>query len=155
MMPRFIWLWVMIWIFASGASHLGQAAEPGTAGAQVAEKEGVIVGHALPRAGGGWYGLIVDGGRVRLNYYDEKKKPTLAAHLRAVLRVKPPGRNADRDVMLPSGDGLSLVANRPVSPPWLFTVSITLIQPDESVGDTVVFNYNHSEVIANAAKVAP
>ncbi|TAG33128.1 MAG: hypothetical protein EAZ36_01190 [Verrucomicrobia bacterium] len=152
---RFNRVWVLIWLLAVGSAPFGQAAEPTQPAGEASEKEGVIVGHSLPRADGGWFGLIVEGGRVRLNYYDAMKKPTAVTHLRAALRLNPPGKQTERDVMLPSADGLSLVANRPQTAPWNFTLTITLIQQDESPGETITFTYRHADVIANAPKAAP
>lgn len=108
--------------------------------------DGVIIGEPIARTDGRWMGLTMEGPKLRLNFYNEKKHPEVVDVLRAVIRIDPAGRRAERDVMNPSGDGLALVANKPIRAPWVFKVYVTLINADENAGQTFVVDFNRSEV---------
>lgn len=105
-------------------------AKPG-AKAKPTEKKEVeepkIPGITVTRANGAFLGLEVVGGNFKLSFYDAKKKPMSPDVTRATARwpnSRGPGDN--RTVLNPS-DG-ALIGNKPVLPPLIFNVYITLLE---------------------------
>jgi hypothetical protein len=93
------------------------------------EVEPVIPGANLTRANGTFLGLEVIGGKFKLTFYDKKKKPMAVDVTRANARW-PNKRSAtagDYRTVL-NGSGTALVGERPVQPPYVFNVYLTLLQ---------------------------
>jgi hypothetical protein len=105
-------------------------AKPGAKAKPVVKKaaeEPKIPGVTIARANGTFLGLEVVGGNFKLSFYDAKKKPMAVDVTRATARwpnTRGPGDN--RTVLNSSGN--ALVGNKPVIPPFNFTVYITLLQ---------------------------
>ncbi|MFH1499234.1 MAG: hypothetical protein ABII82_15575 [Verrucomicrobiota bacterium] len=127
---------------------------PRTPAADVAEEVpmGAITGQPIARDDGRWFGLTMVGPKLQLNFYDQNKQPEPADRIRGVVRIDPPGRNEERDVMNPVGDGTALITNRPVRAPWVFKVIITLIDADQEAAETLVVHFNRSEADAMTAQ---
>ena len=110
---------------------------PATApGGKAAEKPAApapkIEGVAVQRANGTWVGLAVEGGNLKLRFYDKDKKPAQPDAARAAARWSPIGKTgAQRVVLNPAGD--LLTAPQFVSPPLIFRVFITLLSSDDKV----------------------
>lgn len=92
------------------------------------EQEGKIEGVVIPR-GTGFMGIQVVNSAFKLSFYDEKKKPVAPDVDRAALRWDPRYKvGEERVVLLPSGDGKSLSADKNIRPPYNFKLFITLIK---------------------------
>lgn len=125
---------------------------PATASAEAEVPMGAITGQPIARDDGRWLGLTMVGPKLQLNFYDENKQPEQADRIRGVVRINPPGRKDERDMMNPTGDGTALVTNKPVRAPWVFQVIITLIDADGEAVETLVQNFNRTEADAMTAK---
>jgi len=113
------------------------------------EEEGVVVGIAIARPDGRWLGLTMEGLSLRLTFYDAKKKPEPVDVRRGGVRWKPPTiPEFERAVLNPAPDGVSLVANRPIRKPWVFTVSLVLVGDNDEVVES------YQVPLSNAAAVA-
>lgn len=89
-------------------------------------EEPKIPGVTIPRANGTFLGLEVVGGNFKLSFYDAKKKPIAPDVTRATARwPNPRGPGDNRAVLNSSGN--ALVGNKPVLPPLIFNVYITLL----------------------------
>ena len=94
-----------------------------------AAEEPKIAGTEIKRADGTYLGLELSGGNFKLSFYDAKKMPMDPDVTRATARwpnTRGPGDN--RTVLNPSGRGL--IGNKPVLPPFTFTVYITLLKEE-------------------------
>lgn len=86
-----------------------------------------IPGHVINRPNGTFLSLEVVGGNFRLTFYDKKHKKMVVDVTRAIARwnnTKGPGDN--RTVL--NGSGTTLVGSKPVLPPFVFNVYLTLLQ---------------------------
>lgn len=93
------------------------------------EEEPKIPGTTIVRPGGTFLGLEVVGGQFKLSFYDKKKKPETVDVTRATARwPNPRGPGDYRTVLNPSGQ--ALVGSKPVTPPYVFNVYLTLLQGD-------------------------
>lgn len=145
---------LLVLLFAAPVVHAqtAPAAKPAEAAAGEEKPTGAITGMPIARADGRWFGLTMEGPKLKLNFYDDHKMPEKADRVRAVLRVDPVTRKEERDAMNPSPDGTALVANKPVRAPWVFKVYITLINADESAAETLVLDFNRDDADAATAK---
>lgn len=108
---------------------------------QEKEPEVVLPGSVLPY-GDGWMSLSLDNGTFLLAFYDAEKKPIPAPFARATARWSSPLRTSEQRLVLnPSADGLSLVGNKPVRPPYTFKVYLVGVAQDESVGGSYVIDF--------------
>ena len=114
---------------------------PSTPAAAEEEAEPQLPGSVIARPGGGFLSLTVDGLNFKLSFYDAKKKPVDADAIRALARWDPPGRDQQRSVLNPSGDGKSLTGNVQVRPPYVFKVFLTLIGSDEKAVESHVVDF--------------
>ncbi len=137
-----------VFLFGSVSVMQAQTAAPAVPAAEAEVPEGTIVGDPVSRADGRWLGLTMEGPKLQLNFYDKNKQPEKADRIRGVVKIDPPGRRAERDVMNPTSDGMALVCNKPIRAPWVFNVYITLIDEDGNADDTLVVNFNRSEATA-------
>ncbi len=105
------------------------------------EEEGKIPGVAIPRANGTWLGLRVENNVFVLSFYTAKKKPAAADAARASARWNPPQKTGSAFAILtPSGTG-SLTGNKPVTPPRIFKVYLTLLAEDGTVLESFAVDY--------------
>ena len=93
------------------------------------EEEPKIDGVTIPRSQGGFLGLSVDNGTFKLSFYDENKKAVAADVTRATARWNASHKiGDDRTVLNPGPDGKSLIGGKPVRPPFVFKVFLTLLK---------------------------
>ncbi len=105
--------------------------------------EGKIEGVAISRADGTWLGLSIRNQCFRLAFYDAHKMPVVPDCVRAVARWhSKTKRFPDMTVLLPGSDGVSLVGNRYVQPPYAFRVFLTLIGPGDAVLGSYTVDYH-------------
>lgn len=86
-----------------------------------------IPGTEIPRANGTFLGLEVVGGNFKLTFYDKKKKPMSIDVTRATARWPNPRAPGDNRTVL-NGSGTALVGSKPVLPPFIFNVFLTLLK---------------------------
>lgn len=96
---------------------------------EVVVEEPKIPGTTIPRANGTFLGLEVVGGNFKLSFYDKKKKLMPIDVTRATARWpnKKAATAGDNRTVL-NGSGTALVGAKPVVPPLVFNVYITLLQ---------------------------
>ncbi|MBI3885698.1 MAG: hypothetical protein HY302_08235 [Opitutae bacterium] len=100
-----------------------QASEP------AAVEEPKIPGVVIPRPDGSFLGISIDGGTFKLAFYDKKKKAVDVDVTRATARWPAKYKIGDeRTVLNLSGDGKSLVGGKPVRPPYVFKLWLTLLK---------------------------
>ena len=110
------------------AATAATAAKPAVKKPEVAP---VIPGQTVNRANGTFLGLQVINGNFVLSFYDKKKKPMAPDVTRASARW-PNLRSAttgDNRAVL-NREGNALVGNKPVVPPLVFTLRLSLLQGD-------------------------
>lgn len=91
------------------------------------EEEPKIPGITLARAKGGFLGILVENGKFKLSFYDEKKKPAKADVTRATARWPVQYKTGDeRAVLNPDGDGTALTSPKFVRPPYAFKLYLFL-----------------------------
>ncbi len=86
-----------------------------------------IPGMVLNRPNGNFLGLEVVGGNFKLTFYDKKHKPMAVDVTRANARWNNPKKSGDDRTVL-NGSGTALVGAKPVMPPYVFNVYLTLLQ---------------------------
>jgi len=111
-----------------------------------AEKEYKIEGVEVPRGARGFLGVQIVSGAFKISFYDSKKKPIPADVNRALLRWDPKYKvGQERLVLTASEDGKSLTSPKPIRPPYLFKLFITLTkdasETAEPVGETYVIDF--------------
>lgn len=108
-------------------------AAPAAAGANAsAEKEEPkIDGIAIARAQGGYIGVTIEGVRMRVTFYDEKKKKVAPDVARIMARWDPPriASGFRTCVLLPDGPH-SLLSPDHFRPPYTYQVFMTLIKAE-------------------------
>ncbi len=101
----------------------------------------MLPGSVVPH-GDGWLSLSLSGGTFRLGCYDANKQPIDMPFARATARWNSTLRTSEQRLVLnPSGDGKTLKGNRPVKPPYVFKVYLTLINADDTVGASYVVDF--------------
>jgi hypothetical protein len=126
-------------LFATGllAAQSTPAAKPATAttkpasGKKEEKKEELpkIPGTVIERANGNKLGLEVVGGKFKLTFYDKKHKPMAIDVTRATARWPNNRTNTPSEFRtVLNGSGTALVGERPVLPPLVFNVYLTLLQ---------------------------
>lgn len=139
---------------ATKAGTAAKAATPAAtatkAPAKKAEAPPKIEGMEIARGTKGFLGLQLVGGTFKLSFYDMKKKPVAPDVARALLRWDPKGKVGQERLVL-NRDGMALSSPRPVKPPYVFKLFITLIpegaatgadNPDAApAGETIVVDY--------------
>lgn len=86
-----------------------------------------IPGTEIARANGNFLGLEVVDTKLKLTFYDAKKKPVAMDVTRATARWDNPRAPGNNRTVL-NGSGTSLVGAKPVVPPYTFIVYLTLLQ---------------------------
>jgi len=105
------------------------------------ENEVVLPGVVVPR-GPGWMSLSIESGNFRLGFYNAEKQAVPSPVARATVRWNPPLKTGDlRAVLNPSADGLALLGNKPVRPPHLFKVFLTLVDAEGAVLESHVLDF--------------
>ena len=121
---------VSVWVFPLFANAVAKEKKtaPKTAEVQVKE-EPKIEGVTIPRERGGYLGLKIENGTFNLKFYDDKKGAVVADVTRATARWDPLRKAGnERTVLNPSPDGMALIGGKPVRPPYIFKVFLTLLQ---------------------------
>jgi len=93
-----------------------------------------IPGTVIIRANGTKLGLEVVGGNFKLSFYDKKHKLMPVDVTRAAARWPNPRSPGDNRTIL-NGSGTALIGAKPVLPPYVFNVYLTLLQGE---GDQAV-----------------
>ncbi len=105
------------------------------------EVEPALPGVVVPR-GEGWMSLSVNGGTFRLGFHGADKKPIASPASRATARWNPPLKTGEvRAVLNPTGDGLTLQANKQVRPPLVFKVYLTLLDAEGATLESHVVDF--------------
>jgi hypothetical protein len=121
----------------SSVSLSAQSAKPATPAKAELKKaaEPKIEGITIARPNGTFLGISLEGGTFKLSFYDKQKKKVAPDVPRAAARWNPTQKTgSDRIILNPSADGHSLVGNRPVRPPYVFKLYLTLLQPEPVAG---------------------
>ena len=87
-----------------------------------------IPGTVINRPNGNFLGLEVVGGNFKLSFYDKKHKPMAVDVTRATARWPNPRAPGDNRTVLNVSGASALVGQKPVVPPFNFTVFLTLLQ---------------------------
>jgi len=131
------------------ASTPAKPADP-TKKADAAKKDapGKIEGIEIARAKGGFLGVQIVDSSFKITFYDAKKKPVAADVVRALLRWDPKYKvGQERLVLNRSDDGKSLASPRNIRPPYLFKLTIVLLQEaagtedGTAAGETYVIDF--------------
>lgn len=136
-------------------------AEPAAPSAAASASEGAseaepkIDGIALARAKGGYIGVTIDGIRMKVSFYDEKKKPVAPDVVRITARWNPPrvAGGMKHSVLLPEGEN-SLMSPSEFRPPHTYLVFLVLIGPDDSVVEQFTVYLNQLGGSSEAAGAA-
>ena len=92
------------------------------------EEEPKIPGFVIPRDKGGYLGLTLENGNFKMSFYDAKKKPVKADVIRARARWPVNYKvGNERAVLNPTSDGMALISNHFVRPPYIFKLYLTLM----------------------------
>jgi len=118
----------------TGAAPATKAAGATKAPTKKAEVVPKIEGMEIARGAKGFLGLQLVGGTFKLSFYDMKKKPVAPDVARAMLRWDPKGKVGQERLVL-NRDGMALSSPRPVKPPYVFKLFITLIPEGAATGD--------------------
>ncbi len=123
---------------ATKAGTATKAATPAAGAAKAPAKKAEAVpkieGMEIARGAKGFLGLQLVGGTFKLSFYDMKKKPVAPDVARAMLRWDPKGKVGQERLVL-NRDGMALSSPRPVRPPYVFKLFITLIPEGAATGD--------------------
>ncbi len=123
---------------ATKAGTATKAATPAAGAAKAPAKKAEAVpkieGMEIARGAKGFLGLQLVGGTFKLSCYDMKKKPVAPDVARAMLRWDPKGKVGQERLVL-NRDGMALSSPRPVRPPYVFKLFITLIPEGAATGD--------------------
>ena len=119
---------------------------PATPGAQkpaAPEPEPQIPGITIPRAKGGFLGILVENGNFKLSFYDAKKKPAPVDVARATARWPVKYRLGDeRTVLNPTGDGTALTSGTFVRPPFVFKLYLSLfVEGRDDAAESYVIDF--------------
>jgi hypothetical protein len=119
---------------------------PATPGAQkpaAPEPEPQIPGITIPRAKGGFLGILVENGNFKLSFYDAKKKPAPVDVARATARWPVKYRLGDeRTVLNPNGDGTVLTSGTFVRPPLVFKLYLSLfVEGRDDAAESYVIDF--------------
>ena len=102
------------------------------------EPEAKIEGVVIERPDGSFVGVTIDGGTFKLSFYDKKKKPMAVDVTRATARWSPKQKAGDdRTVLNRGGDPNSLGGGKPVRPPYVFKLYLTLLRGEGDGAEAV------------------
>lgn len=101
-----------------------------------------IEGISIARGNGRFLGLKLEGGTFKLSFYDEKKQPVTADVTRAAARWNPNYKQGSERIILNlAADGKSLLGGKPVRPPYVFKLYLTLLKGEGAEGEQAVESY--------------
>ena len=124
-------------VSAAPAKAKPDKAKPDTPAAAPADEEIVLPGTVINRANGGFLSIQVEGGCLKMSFYDAKKKLIDPDVDRAAARWSPKYKvGEEHRVLVRAGDGKSLISPA-VRPPYNFKLFLTLLTAD----DQAVENY--------------
>ena len=120
---------------------------PATPGAQkpaAPEPEPQIPGITIPRAKGGFLGILVENGNFKLSFYDDKRKPAQVDVARATARWPVKYRLGDeRTVLNPNAEGTALTSPKYVRPPYAFKLYLSLFAAgSEQAAESYVIDFH-------------
>jgi len=97
-----------------------------------------LPGTVIQRPGDkGYLSLTLQGGSLKISFYDKNKQPVAPDVARARAHWQPKQVHAEENAILsPAGDGQSLVGNRFVAPPFPLRISLTLLSEKDGVVET-------------------
>lgn len=130
---RWITLFAMLVSLSVGSRAADEAVAPAasadaaTADA-VGEPEPELEGVVIERAGGGFMTATMEGPRMVLRFFDEKKKAVTPDVQRAFVKFKPSGRRPQNRTLLLGSDGMSLTHGRVLRAPFVFKAFVSLIK---------------------------
>lgn len=105
--------------------------------AEEKKAEAKIDGIVIARPNGTFLGLTLEGGTFKLSFYDKDKKAAPADVTRAAARWNPNYKQgSERIILNVSADGKALVGGKPVRPPYVFKLFLTLLKSDPAAGDS-------------------
>ena len=138
-------LFAAVSVWADGTSQTAPT-NPGAPTPAVPKKEEPlkIPGLVINRADGRFLGLEIEDNRFKLSFYTAKKKPMPADVARGTARWAVHYQPGDeRTVLNPAGDGTSLVSLRPVRPPHVFKIYLSLFaEGNEEPVESYVVDYH-------------
>ena len=145
---------IMVWLCSAAVGAAAPASpnktgpKTGKPAAPLVEQMGKIDGWEIARPSGTYLGLKIEGGNFMLSFYDEKKKPMTADVARGTARWDPPQKKGKEfSALNPTGDGMALVGNKFVRPPYNWIVFLTLLN---NAGETVE-NYSVNPMVDKPA----
>lgn len=105
----------------------------------IAELDGVVI----PRDGGGWMQVKMEGVRLTLRFYDEKAKQVAPDVDRATVLFKPVQRKQERRVLIPWVDDPKVLSHgRPIRHPHIFVLIINTFRGESNEAvETYRINY--------------
>lgn len=128
----------LLLVLAFGVPQLpAQTAKPASPAKADPKKaaEPKIDGVTVARPDGTFLGISLAGGTFKLSFYDKQKKKVKPDVPRAAARWNPSNKTgSDRIILNPSPDGQALIGNKPVRPPYVFKLYLTLLQPEPVAG---------------------
>ena len=117
----------------SGAAPKTKSDQAAPAAPGKEQEQPNIPGLVIPRAKGGFLGLLIENGNFKLSFYDDERKPVAADVARANARWPVHYSVYDeRAVLNPSADGKALTSSKFVRPPYQFKLYLTLITEGSS-----------------------
>lgn len=147
MKTRFVLLLVLVFGAAELSAQTGAPAAPAKADAKKAP-EPKIDGITVVRPNGTFLGVSLEGGTFKLSFYDKQKKKGKPDVPRAAARWNPSNKTgSDRIILNASADGLALVGSKPVRPPYVFKLYLTLLKSDPVAGSDGAEQATESYVI--------
>lgn len=106
------------------------------------EEEPKIPGFVIPRDKGGYLGLTLENYCFKLSFYDAKKRPVKADVTRVRARWAPNYKvGNERTVLNLTPDGMALVSNQYVRPPYNFKLFLTFLKEDGDDEQAAVEHY--------------
>lgn len=121
----------------SGLSLGAQSTKPAgpVKGQERKAAEAKVEGITVARPNGTFLGISLEGGTFKLSFYDKDKKKARPDVPRAAARWNPSNKpGSERIILNPSADGQALVGNKPVRPPYVFKLYLTLLNPTPGPG---------------------
>lgn len=102
-----------------------------------------LPGTVLNRPNGEYLTVEVVDGKLKLGFYNAKKKPTAPDVARALARWNPPTKTgSQRCVLNLASDGVSLTGSVFVSPPYKYPIYITLVPAEGEATETYTVHYS-------------
>lgn len=128
----------MKWFLALGCAvflTIGVRAADETSAANAKTPEEIVAqldGKVLPRPGGGWIQLNMEGVSLVVRFYDEKARPVPPDVDRGVARFVFRDRKEERRVLVTITGGDELSHGRPIRPPHIFKLFLSFYRGDSS-----------------------